>query len=143
MLTELDGKPVSEEALLGALDAIHKRVEKTFSKGMGEVSVTHSKPVSDAVLDSANVDIICQDPRLSMPGPGRRMLVIREEAIQKNGRHVNTISKEDFHFLLDLAASTYDIASARPGGAATKKVKQTTLASEGFRLGRLAISARM
>ena len=135
LLTELDGRPVSEEALLGALAAIQQKVENKFSKGMDEVSVASSKVVSQQELDQANVDIICQSPTLSLPGPGRRMLVIKQDAIENRGQKVETIDPEELHYLLDLAASTYDIETAWE--AVTKKRKREMLESMAFRLGRM------
>jgi len=145
LLTELDGEVVSEDALLGALAAIQKRVEKMFSKGMGEVTVEYSKPVPQHKLDEANVDIICQDPRLSMPSLGRRMLVIKRSSIEKNDKTVNTIDPHEMSFLLDIAANTYGIETAYVGKSAKtyKAIKQQILDSEGFALGRAGIRARM
>ena len=39
LLTEVEGKPVSEEALLGALAATQQKVDNKLSKGMDKVSV--------------------------------------------------------------------------------------------------------
>ena len=39
LLTEVEGKPVSEEALPGALAAIQQKVDNKLSKGMDKVSV--------------------------------------------------------------------------------------------------------
>ena len=145
LLAALDGEDVSEAALLGALAAIQKRVEKMFSKGMGEVTVEYSKPVPQYKLDEANVDIICQDPRLSMPSPGRRMLVIKRSSIEKNGKTVRTIDPDEMLFLLDIVASTYGIEGAQVGKKATstRAIKQQILDSAGFALGRAGIRARM
>jgi hypothetical protein len=145
LLTELDGKTVNEEALLGALDAIQKRVEKKFSKGMDEVSVEYSRPVPPHKLAEANVKIICQDPRLSMPSPGRRMLVIKGSSIEKNDKTVDTVDPDDLSFLLDIAASAYSIEKVQPGKNAkgTKAIKNQILSSEGFALGRDGIRSRM
>ena len=138
LLTELNGKPVSEETLLAALETIQQRVHDKFSKGMHEVSVEYSKQVSKHELDSANLDIICQDIRLSMPGPGRRMLVIKKEAIEKNGRKVVEIDPEEFHYLLDVAGSTYNIEDVKVGKGG-KAIKTQILTSDGFKAGRVAI----
>jgi hypothetical protein len=145
LLTELGGKTVDETALLGALEAMQRRVEKKFSKGMGEVSVEYSKPVPQHKLDEANVAIICQDPRLSMPSPGRRMLVIKQSPIEKNGKKVETIDPAELSVLLDIAASAYCIETAHVGKAATftKAIKNLILSSEGFALGRAGIRSRM
>ena len=145
LLTELDGAVVSDDALLGALDAIQKRVEKMFSKGMDEVTVEYSKPVPQHKLDEANVAIICQNPRLSMPSPGRRMLVIKRSSIEKNGKTLKTIDSDEMSFLLDIVASTYGIEQIHPGRKAmsTKAIRQQILDSDGFKLGRAGIRARM
>ena len=134
LLTELEGMPVTEEALLAALAAIQLQVEKKFSKGMDEVSVAYSEKVDQCTLDQANVDIICQSPILSMPGPGRRILVIKQKDIEKQGRNVQTIDRELLHFLLDVVASTYAIehTPVGPRAKATKEVKSAILKSEGF-----------
>ena len=145
LLTQLDGRPVSEEALLGALAALHQEVENKFSKGMNEVSVAWSKAVSQQELDMAQVDIICQNTALSLPSPGRRMLVIKKDAIENRGEKVETIDPGELHYLLDLAASTYDIENTKVGAkaTATKKIRNDMLSSEAFRLGRQAILSRM
>ena len=137
----MEGKPVTEEALLAALVAIQLQAEKKFSKGMDEVSVAYSQKVDQCTLDQANVDIICQSPILSMPGPGRRILVINQKDIEKQGRNVQTVDRELLHFLLDVAASTYAIehTPVGPRAQATKQVKKAILNSEGFLVGRLAI----
>jgi hypothetical protein len=136
---------VIEEALLGALAAIQKRVEKKFSKGMNEVTVEYSKPVPRHKLDEASVDIICQDPRLSIPSPGRRMLVIKRSSIEKNGKTVETIDPAELSFLLDIAASAYSIEKVQLGKNAkpTKAIKTQILKSDGFAAGRAAIRSRM
>ena len=145
LLTELNGRPVSEEALLGALAAIQAKVENKFPKGMDEVSVASSKVVSQQELDQANVDIICQSPTLSLPGPGRRMLVIKQDAIENRGQKVETIDPAELHYLLDLAASTYDIENTKVGAkaSATKQIKRGMLMSDVFLLGRSCIRSRM
>jgi len=127
------------------LDAIQKRVEKKFSKGMNEVSEEYSKPVPKHKLDAAIVDIICQDPRLSMPSPGRCMLVIKRSSIEKNGKAVETIDLAELSFLLDIAASAYSIEKVQPSKNAkvTKAIKNQILSSEGFALGRDGIRSRM
>ena len=107
LLTELNGRPVSEEALEGALFAIQETVENKFANGMAEVSVAYPKLVSQRELDQANVDIFCQSGTLSLPGPGRRMLVIKQDAIENRGQKVETIDPEELDRLLDLAATAY------------------------------------
>ena len=144
LLTQLNGKPVSDEALLEALALLQKKVENKFSKGMREISVEWSQVVSREQLDAANVDIICQDPTLSMPGPGRRMLVIKKDLIEQNGRQLLEIDPMEFHALLDIAASTYDIENTETKpGTADRKLQWRIQQSEGFRLGRTAIQSRM
>jgi hypothetical protein len=145
LLTELDGKTVNEEALLGALDAIHNRVENKFSKGMDEVSVEYSKPVTKHILDAAHVDIICQDPRLSMPSPGRRMLVIKKSTIVNNGKSVEPIDPAVLSDLLDIAASAYCIEDVKFGknARASRHIKAQMMESEGFQAGRASIRSRI
>jgi hypothetical protein len=145
LLTQLDGKPVDDNALLGALETIQRRVEKKFSHGMDEVSVEYSKPVPPHKLAQANVKIICQDPRLSMPSPGRRMLVIKKSTILKNGKSVEPIDPEVLSDLLDIAASAYCIEDVHVGKRAStsKHVKAQMMASEGFQAGRASIRSRI
>ena len=143
MLKFLNGRPVSEDALLSALEAMQDSVHNKFKRGMDEVSTMTSKVVPKEVLDAANVDIICQDPRLSMPGPGRRFLVITQAKIEERGGNLETINKQEFHDLLDIAASTYDIEGTEPTGKGTKRLKQAVLASPAVRMGRILIASRM
>jgi hypothetical protein len=143
-LTLLNGKPVSDAALLAVVQALHMRVQHTFSQGTNQVSQAFSMPVSQEMLDSANVDIICWDPRWSMPRPGHPMWVIRKDVLEKHGRQVNMIQHTELNYLLDLAASTYDIESAtcRPGSLKQKMIRDV-VESEGFKLGRLHIAGHM
>jgi hypothetical protein len=144
LLTHLGGKPVSDQALLAAMAVIQKKVENKYSKGMREISVEWSQVVSREQLDAANVDIICQDPTLSMPGPGRRMLVIKKDLIEQNGRQLLEIDPMEFHALLDIAASTYDIENTETkAGTSSRKLQWSIQQSEGFRLGRSAIQSSM
>ena len=143
MLKLLNGRPVSEDALLSALEAMQDSVNNKFKRGMDEVSTMTSKLVPKEVLDAANVDIICQDARLSMPGPGRRFLVITQAKIEEHGGNLETINKEEFHALLDIAASTYGIEGTQPTGKGTKRLKQAVLDSPAFRMGRILIASRM
>ena len=105
----------------------------------------HTVGVPTALLDQGNVDIICQHPTLSMPGPGRRMLVITKAAIENRGQKVETIDQDYLHYLLDLAASTYDIENTKVGAkaTATKQIKRDMLTSEAFLLGREFILPRV
>ena len=105
----------------------------------------HTVGVPTALLDQANVDIICQHPTLSMLGPGRRMLVITKADIENRGQKVETIDQDYLHYLLDLAASTYDVENTKVGdqASATKQIKRGMLMSEAFRLGRSCIRSRM
>jgi len=127
------------------LDAIQKRVEKKFSKGIDEVSVEYSKPVPKHMLGAANVDIICQDPRLSMPSPGRRMLVIERSSVEKNGKKVETIDPAELSVLLDIAAGAYCIETAHVSkkAKASRAIKEQILSSDGFALGRAGIRSRI
>ena len=143
MLKLLNGRPVSQEALLSALEAMQASVHNKFKQGMSEVTSMTTKAVPQHVLDEANVDIICQDARLSMPGLGRRFLVIRKDAIEVKGRKGETIDSNDLHYLLDLAASTYDIESIEPKGKGTKRLNNDIPASPAFRSGREFIAARI
>ena len=143
-LTLLNGKPVSDTALLAVVQALHMRVQHTFTQGTNQVSQAFSMPVSQEMLDSANVDIICWDPRWSMPRPGHPMWVIRKDVLEKHGRQVHMITHTELNYLLDLAASTYDIESAtyRPGGS-KEKILRDVVQSEAFKLGRLHIAGHM
>ena len=143
-LTVLNGKSVSDAALLAVARALHMRVQHTFSQGTNQVSQAFSMPVSQEILDSANVDIICWDPRWSMPHPGHPMWVIRMDVLEKHGSQVHMIQHTELNYLLDLAASTYDIKSvvSRPGSA-TRKLIRDMVQSEAFKLGRLHIAAHM
>ena len=90
------------------------------------------------------MDIICQHPTLSMLGPGRRMLVITKAAIENRGQKVETIDQDDLHYLLDLAASTYDIENTKVGAkASATKQMRGMLMSDVFLLGRSCIRSRM
>jgi hypothetical protein len=143
-LTLLNEKPVSDTALLAVVQALHMRVQHTFTQGTNQVSQAFSMPVSQTMLDSANVDIICWDPRLSMPHSGRPMWVIRMDALEKHGSQVHMIQHTEFNYLLDLAASTYDIESAvsRPSRE-TRKLIWNIVQSSAFKWGRLHIAAHV
>ena len=109
------------------------------------MSVEYSKPVPKHMLDAANVDIICQDPRLSMPSPGRRMLVIKQSSIEKNGKSVEPIDAAELSVLLDIAASAYCIEDVHPSkkAKAYRDIKDQIMQSEGFKSGRAGIRSRM
>jgi hypothetical protein len=77
-----------------------------------------------------------------MPGLGRRFLVITQAKIEERGWNLETINKQEFHDLLDIAASTYDIEGTQPGKG-TKRLKQAVLDSPAFRMGRILIASRM
>ena len=79
-----------------------------------------------------------------MPGPGRRMLVIKKDLIEQNGRQLMEIDPMEFHTLLDIAASTYDIENTETkAGTSARKIKWSIQESERFRLGRTAIQSRI
>ena len=78
-----------------------------------------------------------------MPGLGRRFLVITQAKIEERGGNLETINKQEFHDLRDIAASTYDIEGTEPTGKGTKRLKQAVLASPVFRMGRILIASRM
>ena len=143
-LTLLNGKPVSDAALFAVVRAMHMRVQHIFTEGTNQVSQAFSMPVSQEMLDSANVDIICWGPRWSMPRPGHPMWVIRKDVPEKHGRQIHMITHTELNCLLDLAASTYDIESAtyRPGGS-KEKIFRDIVQSEAFKLGRLHIAGHM
>ena len=143
-LTLLNGKPVSDAALLAVVRALHMRVQHTFTQGTNQVSQAFSMPVSQAMLDSANVDIICWDPRWSMPHPGHPMWVIRMDVLEKHGSQVHMIQHTELNYLLDLVASTYDIESAvsRPSRE-TRKLIWNIVQSSAFKWGRRQIAVHM
>ena len=90
------------------------------------------------------MDIFCQSGTLSLPGPGRRMLVIKQDAIENRGQKVETIDPAELHYLLDLAASTYDIENTKVGAkASATKQMRGMLMSDVFLLGRSCIRSRM
>jgi hypothetical protein len=70
--------------------------------------------------------------------------IIRKDVLEKKGRQVHTIQYNELHYLLDLAASTYDTerTMSRPGSA-TRKLIRDIVQSEAFKLGRLRIAAHM
>ena len=143
-LTLLNGKPVSDAALLAVVQALHMRAQHTFTQGTNQVSQAFSMPVSQEMLDSANVDIICWDPRWSMPRPGHPMWVIRRDVLEKHSSQVHMIQHTELNYLLDLAASTHDIESAvsRPNRE-TRKLIWDIVQSGAFKLGRLHIAAHV
>ena len=140
----VERKPVSDVALLAVVQALHMRAQHTFTQCTNQVSQAFSMPVSQETLDSANVDIICWAPRWSTPRPGHPMWVIRKDVLEKHGRQVHMIQHTELNYLLDLAASTYDIESAtcRPGGS-NEKILRDVVQSEAFKLGRLHIAGHM
>ena len=72
------------------------------------------------------------------------MWVIRRDVLEKNGSQVHMIQYNELHYLLDLAASTYDIERTVPRpGSASRKLIRDMVQSEAFKLGRLHIAAHM
>ena len=69
--------------------------------------------------------------------------VITQAKIEEHGGNLETNNKEEFHALLDIAASTYDIEGTQPAGKGTKRLKQAVLDSSAFRMGRILIASRM
>jgi hypothetical protein len=78
-----------------------------------------------------------------MPGLGHRFLVTTQAKIAERGGNLETINKQEFHDLLDIAASTYDIEGTQPTGKGTKRLKQAVLDSPAFRMCRILVASRM
>ena len=79
-----------------------------------------------------------------MPHSGRPMWVIRMDALEQHGLQVHMIQHTELNYLLDLAASTYDIESAvsRPNRE-TRKLIWNIVQSSAFKWGRLQIALHM
>ena len=90
---------VGEDMVAVAREAFFSPWHGTMSTGIDVVSVAYSRAVHTSELQNSNVDIICEDPRLSMPGPGRRCLVITMDTLaKKSGQSKN-------HYLLGFAST--------------------------------------
>jgi hypothetical protein len=141
LLTALGDRTITEGNLLAALTVIQNTVQAKFSKGMKETRMAVSKRIPQDDLDYAQVDIICQSHVLSMPGPGRKFLVIDKTLIERDGREVEVINEKFFNYLLDVASSTYAVEDMRPSGDGGKAMKYLILGTEGFAVGRSAIAS--
>ena len=141
-LRYLAGRSVTEQNLLAALTETQAAVERKFPKGTKEVRPAYSCKVEEWQCDQSNVNVICQSPALSLPGPGRRFLVIDPKLMPSD---VQVIDKAYLHFLLDLSGATYAVEDTRvgPKAHATKAIKAGMLASPGFAAGRMAIQRSM
>ena len=143
LLTFLGDRAVTEDNLLAALSLTQDTVQAKFSRGMAEVRTAVSKKITQGELDYANVDIICQSNVLSMPGPGRKSLVIDKRLIEQEGRKIEVIKEDFLDYLLDVASSTCAIEDMYPSGDGGKAMKRHILSTQGFADGRRAISSRL
>ena len=141
-ITYLKNRPVTEENLLAVLGEIQRVTENKFSKGMKEVRAITSCAIDKQACEWGSFKVICQSPKLSLPGPGRRFLVIDPQLMPSD---VVEIDKAWFHYLLDLAAASYAIEDTKPGKMAQSAwaIRKQVLESAGFGEGRQAIAARM
>jgi hypothetical protein len=140
LLQELDGAPITASSLLGALDALNRCVERTFSRGCPAVTVKRSVAPTTWQLEQAAASFVCEDPILSLPGFGLPYKVIDKQLMTED---VRTIDSAELNFLLDIASSAYAVEDAPESGPLSKRMKWQIPASEGFRQGRQAIRMRV
>jgi hypothetical protein len=144
LLRVLNGREVTKESLMHAVDVLNNEVVCKFSKGMREVRTVRSKTVPKYDQDYAGVYITCEDPRLSLHAFGQEYLVLDKKLIEAGqSEPIGTIDKNFLHFLLDWASAAYDIEGTAPTGAATKSLRWSIMTSEGFMRGRVAIQSAM
>ena len=144
ILRVIGGKPVTKEALLNAVDVLHNEVVCKFSQGVREVRVVRSKVISKQDQDYAGVEIVCEDPRLSLHAFGQQYLVLDRKLIEQGQQEpISVIDQEFLLYLLHYAAASYDIEATAPTGDGTKKLRWSVLQSPGFARGRMAIQSAM
>jgi hypothetical protein len=141
LLKELDGKSLTTSHILGALQVLHDKTNATFSRGMPEVSTKMSTVIPREKLDKHNIDIVCEHPTLSLRGQNLPYQVIDKRNIKQE---VNVIDEVYLDYLLDVAASAYDVdgmwSSLGDGG---RRMYWKIHESEGFKAGRAAIRNRL
>ena len=140
ILEKLNGQEITQESLLGVIELINARTEKTFSRGMKEVAIRYSMDVPQSKLDEHNVDLVCEDPRLSLHARGQKYLVIDRSLMDSD---VQTIDKDFLIDMLHTAASTYDMEASWPSGDGMRRVWHTIVASQSFKEGRAAITSHL
>ena len=141
LLKALDGKEVTYEHLLAAVQLLHVQTAATFSKGMPEASVRQSCRIDQQKLDTHDIDVVCEHPTLSMRCAGTNYQVIDRKNIPEG---VPVIYQKYFEYLLDVASSAYDLDGLWPSlGEGGRKTYWSVVQSRGFEDGRTAIRQRL
>ncbi len=125
---------------MGAIELLNAKTEATFSKGMKEVDVRYSMDVPKWELETHQIDLVCEDPRLSIHAKGPRYLVIDRKLMDSE---VAFINKDLLIDMLHLSASAYDMEASWPGGDGMRRVWRRITESPGYNAGRQAIRDRM
>ncbi len=140
ILEAMNGAKITKDSLLAVTELINNKVEKTFSKGMKEVKPVTSCSIDKGTLDAAAVDLICEDSRLSLRVQGFQYLVIDRRLIDYE---VPIIDEQFLVYLLDIAASMYDMDASWPSGQGDRKLWWSITGSDGFKEGRKVLESRL
>ena len=107
---------------------------------MPEVSTRHSCMVSKEKLDKHQIDVVCEHAALSLRAQNQPYQVIDKRDIQQE---VNVIDEVYLNYLLDAAASAYDMDASWPSGDGMRRVWRKITESPAYNDGLRAIRDRM
>jgi len=140
LLEALDGKKVTGEHLMAAIELLNAKTEATFSTGMKEVDVRYSMDVPQEKLNTHQIRLVCEDPRLSLHAKNQCYLVIDRKKMDED---VEVIDKDFLIDMLHLSASAYDMDASWPSGDGMRRVWRRITESPAYNDGLRAIRDRM
>jgi hypothetical protein len=139
MLEVLDGKEVTREHLLEAIEQLNCRAVKKLVHALGSKRTVWLEAKDPTGVH--NHKPFVSDERLMLKYPGTKYLAIDLGKVQANTKDkVQTFSTEELEELLDTCAGCMDLSSAKTQGPAQRKaLNHIEWYSEAFKRSRTAI----
>ena len=105
----LEGKPITNESLMSAIQLINNQVGQKITKGVKELVTCTAERVEEWELDQTGARVFCEDPYLSIHTYGKEY---KANDLKLCKRGVPVVDEGELNFVLGLAAGAMDIENA-------------------------------
>ena len=130
-MQQLNGRPVTTESILAAIDELNSMAERKLSRGVQELKVVMSSSIRGHPYQ-----LYCESTRLSMDSDNTAFKTLDLSEIHTG---VETFGDRDLSEFLDLCASFMNVEESWPSEPSARKVRTALLSSSTFLRARVRI----
>ena len=134
LLTHIDGRPVTTEAILAAITSVNDLAERT----LGHLANCETLTAKDPAQTHPGVRTYNESEHLSLSCPG-----LVYSALTLQGPDVEVLSPEDVDHVIDVCASALDVEAPPVTTPSAKKATRAICDGNGFSRARAILLARL